>query len=275
MKPWMKWGAGLLVLLALAGYWTYRHRQLGSALRAAEAAQLKLKGQIVADDATRRELSDSVSKLLAENDDLKKAYEAAKAAAPGSSPVGVATLSTGPIDVRHHATDEGPRAAAARARSEPFPAPNGHSVEGVPPAGVTPAGGVVLGSTTFEKGCLLAEGDKAEMKISIIEMKTAQNNRIVVGSAEAWRLGNPDERVLKGAFSAPFSVAEGLAPPPEPGWGAYLSGLCGLTGCGAGVGLLAPPLRFLGVRLEGQAGLETAGPGGGGAALRGQLGLRF
>jgi hypothetical protein len=243
----------LLCLAVLAGVWTYKHRQLTDAQRAAEAATLALHGQLVAAEGSKSDLQAEVLRLLESYDDLAKRYAEAKAAAPGSHPTGAADLSTGSIKAHGKARLAGTPlpgqgAAAAPAISDPPPAPGGHSGEGAPAQGA-----LVFDQSTFAPGCLLAEGDKSEIRVHLITLETRKDNTLLVGSAEVWRLDPPPQAaVVGGSFTASLSTATGLAPAPEPRWGFAAAGSCGRGGCAPGVALLLPPfhLPFVSARAE-------------------------
>lgn len=274
MKPWIPWGAGLAALLAIAEGLTCEHRKLLEAQASAESATLKLKGQIVEDTDTYSTLHDAIARLLTENIDLRASYEAASKAAPRATPGGAASFDTGSVVVprRNHVTAEGEHGP----HSKPFPIPNGHSVEGIPPGAAPPAsGGDSLGTIgdAFKAACLLKEDDRAQIRVDVLELVSPNNSRIFVGKASAWRVAPaPSELLFSGTFNAHLSTVEGLIPEEKkPAWGAYVSGACRASGCGPGIGLMLPPFRLLGVALEATAGLESSG----GLAARGQVGLRF
>jgi hypothetical protein len=245
----------------LAGLWTWNRHRLVEALRAAEAATLKLKGQIVADVDTAKELQTTVAGLLEQNELLREAYEQAVKDAPGAKLESSAKLSTGPVVAHGKSRGSGgtplPQTASAASPvvSNPPPEPGGHSGEGSPAEG-----GLKFDQTTFAPGCLLAEGDKAELRVALLQLHTERDNRVVVGQASVWRIEPAPETVLlAGKFSAPLSDVDVLKPASAAsgvGWGVAALGLCGTRGCAPGVSLMAPPLKLL-LRWEAAVGVVT------------------
>lgn len=242
-------GAGALFVIggALAWYWTRTHQRLDKAQAQVEALTLQLKGQIVMTQETRRELGKSVDDLLRENQELRHAYDEARALAPGSKPIASGSLQTERVKVE----------APARA----------------PP--VAPEGSVAPAPQADTGRCVLAQDDAISFLVEELALETGQGNRLVVGTAEAWREDPPPRALLgRGRFQAALSDTASLAPAPAPRWGVLALGACTSSGCGPGLGLLAPPLRapLLGWRLEPQAQV-LALPGAWVGALG--LGVRF
>lgn len=220
--------AVFLVLLLAALAWNRHHRALTDAQRDAEEARLALKGQIVAHQAGREELQAQVDHLLAENTELRAAYDEARRAAPRSRVTAVARLDTGRVPV------------------QPRPAP----VMGTGAAG---GAGAPIPPTTAPpvvptKPCPVETGDDVSIEVSGLELQTGQGARLLVGVAAVLR---SDRSVLaSGPFQAPFSLTTELQVPPPPRWGAALLGACGISGCGPGAAVLFPPVTVLGLRSE-------------------------
>lgn len=245
LRPWLLPAGGVVLLLVAAGLWNREHRQLLDARRTAEAAQLILKGQIVTTQESAGALEADVAKLLAENAELKVAYDAARAAAPGAQPVHAETLSTGQVVVATNPRP-GPTIAAAAEDKGSSPAP-------AVPASVGPA-------------CVLAEGDKASIEVQEVALQTREGNVLVVGTAAGWRESPlPRAMLFGGKFQSTLSDVSGLVPKTDPRWGAGGAAACLIgVGCLAGPALAIPPLRFLGLQLEATVGV-LAGPQGLGA----------
>ena len=244
----------LVALCACAFFLNHDYRALRGARADAEAARLALAHQVVATEDTRKQLQASVDDLLAQNAGLRAAVESAKAAAPGAVPVSAARLDTGPLVV--HVEPAGAEAMN--------PAPH---TEAQPPA-PHPAD---LSSAPALPACALREADHASIVVDQVTLQTREGNLLIAGTATAYT--EPEHRLLLGGrFVSALSTTEALAPPTEPRWGAALLGSCGLAGCSLGAGVLFPPLRAFGVRLEGVLGLDT---GLDGTHLQGSLGIRF
>jgi hypothetical protein len=85
---------------------------------------------------------------------------------------------------------------------------------------------------------------------------------VVVGAAEAWRLGpGPPARLFGGPLRAPVEEALVEAAPRLPRWGAGLAAFAGRDGWAVGPALALPPLRLWGFQGEAVLG-AGAGPGG-------------
>jgi cell division protein FtsB len=244
---------GILMVLSLSlifgtALWLLRRQQLAhdEVARREEAAALALKSQIVELESSRASLQRAVSDLLAENSELKDAYDQAARAAPGSRPASAGRLRTGPLAVRS------PRSGAEPAGS---PAP-------------APAGGSVCAD------CALRYDDQLDVQVDVIELETKLGNTIAVGTAQVSKVGPPPQLLASGSFRSELSKSASLSrAPASSGWGAGPLGDCGGGGCSAGV-LLAPPpftLPLVGWRVESVVG-GAAGGGGlralGGAWVR-------
>ena len=243
--PWKTWVFALVLLLAAVFLWNRERRLRTGAEAAAESFRLKLEHQIVETQSTRRELQASIDNLLLQDSELRSALELARKAAPDAKPASVSELDTGPVTIVHStlhvrppATTDGP------AGSSPLPA---------------------------GPSCVLTEADKLSLRAKILELQTGAGNTIVVGTAEAWRVGTPDALLASGRFQSALSATKELEKSSPPRWGVLALGACGALGCGPGVGVLLPPASALGLRLEAFAGAFGA-PGGlyavGGVGIR-------
>lgn len=258
-----------LVLLgaALVGL-NHQHRRLSLALRGEEAARLELQHQIVLREETQNKLSWDAAVLAQQNQELQTALDAAKKAAPGAKVSAAGHFETAPAEVgppppeapplpecegNHYATDRRGNFVCAQAAGEPsLPTP--------PQGEAKPA------------ACVLSSSDQAWFKVDLISLTTQEQNTLAIGTAELWRAGSPDRRVLGPShFQSALSQAEAPLPSSSPRWGALALGLCEARGCGLGAGVLAPPLALWGFRLEAQ-GAVLAGPAW--AALAG-VGVRW
>lgn len=223
---------GLFLYLVLAAVlWNHEQRALTDARAEAEAYRLKMHGQIVADANTKADLKATADKLLAENADLRTAYERAKAAAPGAAPIAAAHLDTGLLPV----------VRPEPARQAP-PDPPGKEATGLP----NPVASV----------CVLHDTDQASIDVKVLLLQAKQGTYLIAGEAETYR--EPEHaRIVAGPFTASLSDAAALEPTPQPRWGAMLTGLCTREGCGLGAAVLLPPATFFGLRWEAQAGVYT------------------
>ncbi len=195
------------------------------ARRLAEAAELEAQGQIVASLRSRAELQASARRLAAENADLAEALKTAQRAAPGARPVMVVEASTGPV----------PAAGAAR------PSP--------------PSGGPAPAPAT----CLLAAGDRGEVRVDSVLLQTRAGNLVFVGAASAWRLEpGPPARLFGGQLTAKVAAE---APERPAGWGFGAAVIAGRAGWMVGPTAASPPLRLWRYQGEAQIG-ALAGPGG-------------
>lgn len=91
--------------------------------------------------------------------------------------------------------------------------------------------------------CLLQHGDVGEIRVAQVELATDDGNRVLVGTAEAWRVyPDPlDYPILSGPFRADLTQA--LAEPePDPGWPGWALGVAAAAG-GLLVGGIAAAVR--------------------------------
>ncbi len=259
--PWKTWLIALVFLGAGVYLWNREHRLRLSAGQQAEAAQLQFRGQIVAEQEGKKDLQANRDKLLAENVEIKQAYEAALRAAPGAQTVGAARLDTGPLAV-HTPASVGPAAdsksAGGAGQSRVPPSSTASQV----PSALPPGGPVV------STACAVWADQHISVEVDALELKTKLGNALVLGTAAVY-VDDPVRALLaRGSFRSTFSLAEELARPPPPRWGAGALGICGGGGCGPGVVVAPPPvtLPLVGWRVESLLG-AAAPPGAGLSAL--------
>ncbi|MBI5545306.1 MAG: hypothetical protein HY901_15555 [Deltaproteobacteria bacterium] len=234
LAPWLLLAAVLVVGLLLARALNLGRASEAEARRLAEAELLRAQGQIVQAQTSARDLQARADEAMAENDALRAAIEEAKRVAPEVRIVEVTRASTGPV------------VATGPAREPPVHPPPGDQQQ----AAAQPA-------------CLLAEGDSAEVLVDEVELRTDAGNRLLVGTAFAWRLSpGPPARLFGGAFKSPLSTDAALPPAPALGWGVGPRVGIGAGGWTVGVAASPPLWSLLGWRFEVTAG---AGLGSGGA----------
>jgi hypothetical protein len=240
--------AVMLVLLALGGWKasSYLQREVAAAT---EAQRLRDKDVIVKLEQSRYAERATAAKLMADNADLRAAVAKAQAASPGARPVSTTQASTGPV------TASGPGRPPPAA-----PAP------GVPEPSQPPAAPV----------CLLAVGDRGELRADEVELETKLGNRVVTGALSAWRLdpGGP-VNILHGPLSAALTRATVEAPAATRGVSAGLGAVAALGRSGwlVGPAVSPPPLDVLGLRVELVGGVAF-GPAGDWAVQAALLGRR-
>lgn len=184
------------------------------ARRAVEAELLRKQRQLVVERRTAEDLRARMAELEAEMPELRAALDQARRAAPGARPVAVVRATTGPIEATGEPRPVSPDTAASIESPKPE----------VPPP------------------CLLAAGDRAEIRIAQVTLETREHNYIVPGVAELIRLEpGPPTKILSGPFEAPLSAAavQAAAPPGGPRWGLIAAGVATglLVGLAAGVRL--------------------------------------
>jgi hypothetical protein len=232
------------IVCAAVALWNHQHRQLADAQRAREAAELKLKGQIVTEQETAKQLRVTVADLLAKNADLAKLYADAQKAAPGAKPLYAGTLNTGGLKV-----EAPPRAPQER-----------------PPAPATP-GAAAPTDQPIAPVCVLADGDTASINVEQIALQTKDGNVLALGVGEAWReTPLPRAKLFGGPFKASVSDVSGLAPPSLPRWGGGIAAAC-LGFCAAGPAVAFPPLRIFSLQIETTAAGLVSDRGAGGAVM--------
>ena len=235
LRPWLV--PVLLVLAAIVAAWSWNRasRLSDSLTRAEEAAGFRSAGLEVERDAARRDLA----RAAAEAVELREQLDRARQADPGVRVVEVVRWRTRP-----EAAGGPPRDAA--------PADGG-------------AGGAVAPATpgaTAGAGCLLAAGDLGEVRVVEAQLRGSAGSRVVVGSAEAWRLEpGPPARLFGGPLRAPVEQAVVEAERPLPRWGAGVAVYAGRDGWAAGPAVALPPLRLWGLQGEAVVG-AGAGPTG-------------
>ena len=140
------------------------------------------------------------------------------------------------------------RTAPAAADGSPRPAPGG----GSPPP------------------CLLAAGDSGEVRVSEARLMGPSGARVLIASAEAWRLTPTASRLFGGPVSTPVPMAITEAVPAPPRWGAGVYVGAARDGWTVGPAVAFPPLRLWGLSVEATAG---AGLGPTGAIQAGGTGV--
>lgn len=181
----------LLSVLVFGAYARYCAHPAYETNRAAEAELLRASGVIVAERADRTALEDRIIELERNNTDLAAAIARARKVAPKAKPTVVIAASTGPV------TATGVPAPIERAA----------------------------------KGCLLAEGDTAEIRVAEVALRTDADNTIVVGQATALRLFPAPETVIaNGTFNTRLSTASVAAPEATGGWPGWLVIAVGAVG---------------------------------------------
>lgn len=247
----------MLVLGFAAWLWTHQHKTLTNALREAEAARLMLKNQIVESQETQAGLRSQAMGLLDDNKVLRAKYESALAAAPGSRVEHVESFTTEPVTLQEQEEEDPPEEESPTPVRAEDHTPLSHDRE--------------LEALPVHGHCYLAPGDVASVEVSEVTLKTQEGNLLVAGSAAVWREGEIRKKIFESGFSSKLSKAETQEAPQDPRWGAEVLGACAATGCGLGAGVLLPPMRLLGLRLEARAGVLL------GPALQATagVGLRF
>jgi hypothetical protein len=219
----------------------------GEAARLAEAEALRAKGQIVTVIDSRAAIAGKVKRLEAESVDLRAALAVARRAAPGARPTLVVRASTGGV------------AAGGTPRDAGRP-PN--------PAGGRGPGAKTESLTGAGPACLLAAGDRGEVRVDQVLLETRAGNLVFVGAASAFRVSPaPETRLFGGQLRAEVAAQK---PPGAPGWGAGAFVGVGRGGWAAGPAFAAPPARLGPLRLELVAG---AGLGANGVWTGGATGI--
>lgn len=237
----------LLVVVALWLAWRLDagRESEAAARRLAEEARLRAEGLLVVERAKGRTLEAEARRLAGANADLAGELARARRAAPGARVVGTASASTGP------------RPAAGPPRVYPLAALQGEARSPAPPAGA----------------CLLAEGDQGEVHVSEVVLETREGAQLLVGAAEAWRVGAAPARLFGGPFQAHLSTAKAPAPPPPTTWGAGLYAGVSREGWAVGPLVAAPPARLGAWEVSGVGGAGV-GPSGAWQGFLGGL-VRF
>jgi len=231
LRPWLWPAATLLVMVFLALAWNRAHGRGEQLARQVEAERLRAAGLAAEAEAKGAALEAAVQQQA----DLRGQLADARRAVPGVRVVEVVKWRTRP-DV------------AAGAPREP------------PPQG-TPSPPAGDGSIAPEGACLLAAGDTGEVRVSEAQLRGPAGSRVVIASAEAWRLTPTSSRLFGGPIQTPVEQAIVEAERPLPRWGAGLMVAATRDRVGAGPVVMAPPLRVWGVQGEASAGC-AAGVGG-------------
>jgi hypothetical protein len=109
--------------------------------------------------------------------------------------------------------------------------------------------------------CLLSDGDSGEITVDQAVLQTDAGTRVLVGSADAYRVNpEPRTRLFGGSFRTEVTEALGEPVPlkTSPGLGVGIAGGYGTSGPLGSALLVSPP--FLWQHLE-VAGIVSAGPG--------------
>jgi hypothetical protein len=232
---------GAIVLLVLVLAWRLQRGRNAEAeaRRLAEAETLRQSGLVVVEQAKGKDLDARVRALAAENQALAAALTKANRAAPGSRVVGVASASTGPVK----AHGVGGASGAAGGPGSPGPSGNQNAPSSSPL-------------------CLLYEGDEGEIQVDEVVLSTKGGNRVLVGTAFAYRTSPlPHEPLFGGEFSAPLTMAAEEKRDTRAGWGGGAFLAAGRHGYAVGPALALPPLRIWKAQIETVAGAGL-GPGG-------------
>ncbi len=233
-SPWTLLGAVVVLGLVLTCRLNRGRDAEAELRRRVEADVLKARGQLVAEQVRGDALDKLVRQIVGENEELARALEQARRAAPGARPVATARTSTGAV-----VAGGTPRAPEERG-----------------PAAAPP--------------CLLAPGDQGEVRVDQVVLETRAGNRLLVGTAAAWRMSPaPATRLFGGPFQAALSNIAMEAPPQVAGprWGAGVWLGVGRDGWAAGPALALPQARLGPLSLEAVigAGLGPTGTWQGGA----------
>jgi hypothetical protein len=110
--------------------------------------------------------------------------------------------------------------------------------------------------------CVVDQGDKLELRVDQVELRTRAGNVVLVGSASAWRTDPPPEvQLVAGKFEQTATTLSDLATKQAPSWGFGVAEFAGSYGWASGAAVLAPPLMVLGHELDLglSAGIGTLG----------------
>lgn len=210
---WVKTFAVLLLVGALLvlGWWALgEHRAKLTAQdetkRIAEAAQIETDGLTNTHELTKAQLKDLIAASVRDSAMFAAAFGDAQKKLRDAKAIAAMTASTGAVPVQHSATGAAPN------------------------VGAVPT-------------CALTEADDGEIEVRSVTLETQAGNRVVVGSAEAFR-HSPRKLLFGGSFAAPLTEAAEVAKPEErkPGWGA--GGGPDLTPHGAGLRIAAASPEF-------------------------------
>jgi hypothetical protein len=237
--------------------------------RHAEARELEAHGLLVAERARTADLERSAREMLAGRDALAAELARVRAAAPGGRVGATLEGSTGSV--------------TAGGAPRPADAPVSESGGTVSPPGARedversspPAASASLAPGFPQPNvCVLAAGDRGELRLAGVVWETKAGNLVPVLEAEAWRVEPaPATRLLGGLLRPDLSrlqVAAPSAPEREAGWGAGVLAWAGQGGWAVGPAVALPPARLWRLQLEVLAG-AAAGPtgtwGAGGSAV--------
>jgi hypothetical protein len=218
-----KWTPVILVAL-LAALLVQRldagRRASGEAARLAEAEVLRQRGLAVAAQTDAAGARSALRDAVAQVEGLAAEVKRLQAAAPGARPVIVIRSTTGPAEV-----GGAPRAAD--------------------PAGVVPACAPC-------RACVLAAGDRGELRLAQAGFQTKGGNLVFVGAGEAWRVWpEPATRLFSGPLTAETTIER---PEGAPGWGFGGIAWAGQGGWAAGPAAAFPPVRLWRLELDATVG---------------------
>ena len=109
--------------------------------------------------------------------------------------------------------------------------------------------------------CLLAAGDSGEVRVSEARLEGKAGARVLIASAEAWRLTPTASRLFGGPVSTPVPLALTEAVPAPPRWGAGVYVGAARDGWTVGPAVAFPPIRIWGLSVEATGGVGL-GPTG-------------
>lgn len=247
---WFVPAVALVVIGLLVHAWNGERTARGAAERAAEAAELEAKGVKRAAEATEAQLRARLAEAIGQVEGLGAEVERIKKAAPGARPVSVWTGTTGSVVVGGiPRPGNWPCSPAA-------PCPSNEAEKSATPA--EPAE-TARNTPRNIPECVLAVGDRAEIRAGGATLETVKGNQLPVAVATAYRTWPlPETKIFGNRLVLDVSVA----PPARPlGWGVGLMATAGRSGWAAGPALSPPPWVVLGVQLEALAGAGV-GPTG-------------
>jgi len=116
--------------------------------------------------------------------------------------------------------------------------------------------------------CLVALGDRLELRSSGVTLQYRAGSRVRVVAGEAWRVDpGPPTRIVAGELVVSSAAVEVSRLPALARWGFGGAVFGGPSGLAYGVSVAAPPLRVLGLQLELVVGGGVGAGGAQGAAL--------
>ncbi len=230
-RAWWPVAAAVIVALFIAWKFQAAATREAEARRLAEAETLRQRGLVVVAQTSAKDIAAQVKEMTETNDALKKALENARKATGNARPVAAASASTGPVTAHGEA----------------------------PAAPQTPAGDTAPSASP----CLVSEGDEMEIRADEVVLETRSGNRVLVGTATAYRLNPlPIGPVFGGPFVAPLTEAAEVKRQERPaGWGAGVWAGVTRQGWAVGPAFGLPPVKVWRTQVEVAAG-GGLGPGG-------------